>query len=286
MKVHPCDLGVNNVSLSAAKRWLYAALPRQNGGMCLLAVAWNVHPRWRLLLAGNRDEAHERTAAALARWTDHPGVLAGRDLRSGGTWAGIDRPGRMAVVTNVRDPRIVLPQAPSRGALAADFLAGSQAAAAYADAVEQRAPAYAPFNLILADDQHAIFLSNYPHARQVRLSAGVYGLSNGDLDEPWPKTVRLRQALSDWVASEESDPDSLWHALADQHLAEDSTLPDTGIGLSRERLLSAAFIRNPIYGTRASTLIAIDHQGHGWISERRFAPDGSLQGETTLANHD
>jgi len=98
--------------------------------------------------------------------------------------------------------------------------------------------------------------------------------------------VRLRQALSDWVASEESDPDSLWHALADQHLAEDSTLPNTGIGPSRERLLSAAFIRNPIYGTRASTLIAIDHQGHGWISERRFAPDGSLQGETTLANHD
>jgi uncharacterized protein with NRDE domain len=253
--------------------------------MCLLAVAWNVHPRWRLLLAGNRDEAHERPTAALARWADHPGVLAGRDLRSGGTWAGIDRTGRMAVVTNVRDPRIVLPQAPSRGALAADFLAGDESAAAWADAVQRRAPAYAPFNLILADGQDAVFLSNYPAPRQVRLSPGVYGLSNGDLDEPWPKTVRLRQVLSDWVARDESEPDTLWRALADEHLAEDSALPDTGIGLSRERLLSAAFIRNPIYGTRASTIIAIDHPGQGWISERRFAPDGTLQGETTLANH-
>jgi uncharacterized protein with NRDE domain len=254
--------------------------------MCLLAVAWNVHPRWRLLLAGNRDEAHERPTAALARWPDQPEVLAGRDLRSGGTWAGIDLAGRMAVVTNVRDPRIVLPQAPSRGALAANFLAGGQSAAAQADTIEQRAPAYAPFNLILADGRDAIFLSNYPHARQIRLQPGVYGLSNGDLDEPWPKTTRLRQVLTDWVTRDEDEPDTLWRALTDEHLAEDRALPDTGIGLTRERLLSAAFIRNPIYGTRASTIIAIDHQGHGWISERRFGPEGTLQGETTLANHD
>ena len=254
--------------------------------MCLLALAWNVHPRWRLLMAGNRDEAHERPTAPLARWADHPGVLAGRDLRSGGTWAGLDQQGRLAVVTNVRDPRIVLPQAPSRGALAADFLGGGEAAASYAQGVLANAPAYAPFNLILADGQDAIFLSNYPLARQVRLQPGVYGLSNGDLDEPWPKTVRLRQVLSDWVTREESEPDSLWQALADEHLAEDNSLPDTGIGLDRERLLSAAFIRNPIYGTRASTVIAIDHEGRGWISERRFGADGKLQGETTLANHE
>ncbi|GGD34713.1 NRDE family protein [Pseudoxanthomonas indica] len=254
--------------------------------MCLLALAWNVHPRWRLLMAGNRDEAHARPTSPLARWTDHPGVLAGRDLRSGGTWAGLDHDGRMAVVTNVRDPRIVLPQAPSRGALAADFLGGGETAASYGQDVQANAPAYAPFNLILADGQDAIFLSNYPLARQVRLQPGVYGLSNGDLDEPWPKTVRLRQVLSDWVTRQESEPDSLWQALADEHLAEDQNLPDTGIGLDRERLLSAAFIRNPIYGTRASTVIALDYEGRGWISERRFDQEGKLQGETTLANHD
>jgi len=252
--------------------------------MCLLAVAWNTHPRWQLVMAGNRDEAHERPTAALAAWADRPQVLAGRDLRSGGTWAGLDTAGRMTVVTNVRDPRIVVPQAPSRGALAADFLGGGQSAGAYARVVEAEAGAYAPFNLLVADANVCEYVSNYPHPRRTMLADGIHGLSNGDLDEPWPKTRRLMQVMSDWVSSRREDVDLLWRGLADEHLAADGDLPDTGVGLERERLLSAAFIRNPVYGTRASTIIAIDHQGHGWISERRFAPDGTLLGETTLKN--
>ncbi|MGN7832193.1 NRDE family protein [Pseudoxanthomonas sp. 22568] len=252
--------------------------------MCLLAIAWNIHPRWRLVMAGNRDEAHERPTAALARWSDRPEVLAGRDLRSGGTWAGLDLSGRMTVVTNVRDPRIVVPQAPSRGALAADFLGSGLSASAYAGATGSAADAYAPFNMLVADANVCEYVSNYPHPRRMLLADGVHGLSNGDLDEPWPKTLRLMQVMSDWVSREMEDVDLLWRGLADEHLAPDPELPDTGVGLERERLLSAAFIRNPIYGTRASTLIAIDHQGHGWISERRFGPDGHLLGETTLSN--
>ncbi len=252
--------------------------------MCLLAIAWNTHPRWRLVMAGNRDEAHERPTAPLGAWTDRPGVLAGRDLRSRGTWAGIDAAGRMTVVTNVRDPRIVVPQAPSRGALAADFLGNGQTAGEYAGAVEAEAGAFAPFNLLVADANVCEYVTNYPHPRRTILADGIHGLSNGDLDEPWPKTVRLMQVMSDWVSSRQEDPDLLWRGLADEHLAADNDLPDTGVGLERERLLSAAFIRNPVYGTRASTIIAIDHQGHGWISERRFAPDGTLLGETTLGN--
>lgn len=253
--------------------------------MCLLAIAWNVHPRWRLVMAGNRDEAHERPTAALAHWADRPAVLAGRDLRSGGTWAGIDEAGRMAVVTNVRDPRIVVPQAPSRGALAADFLGGADSAAVRGAAIQDQARGYAPFNLLLADGDDCVFVSNYRAPRRLAVTAGVHGLSNGDLDEPWPKTVRLMQVLSDWVASRDEEPDSLWRGLADEHLAEDGSLPDTGIGRERERLLSAAFIRNPIYGTRASTILALDYEGRGWISERRFGPSGDLLGETTLATH-
>lgn len=253
-------------------------------GMCLLAIAWNTHPRWRLVMAGNRDEAHERPTAALAAWADRPGVFAGRDLRSGGTWAGMDLSGRMTVVTNVRDPRIVVPQAPSRGALAADFLGSDHAAGAYAGAVEGDAEAYAPFNLLVSDANVCEYISNYPHPRRLALTDGVHGLSNGDLDEPWPKTVRLMRVLSDWASRELDDVDMLWRGLADEHLAADRDLPDTGVGVERERLLSATFIRNPIYGTRASTIIAIDHQGHGWISERRFGPDGNLLGETTLSN--
>lgn len=284
MEVHSRDSGVNTDAHAGNPNSRFARRTRQNARMCLLALAWNVHPRWRLLMAGNRDEAHERPTAALARWADRPSVLAGRDLRSGGTWAGIDSAGRMAVVTNVRDARIVLPQAPSRGALAADFLGGEASAAQASADIEHQAAAYAPFNLLLADGQFAEFVSNYPRPRRVNLPAGVYGLSNGDLDEPWPKTVRLRQCLSAWVAAQDAPLDSLWQALADEAIAPDSALPDTGVGLDRERWLSAAFIRTPLYGTRASTLLAIDHHGHGWISERRFGADGNLIGETTLSN--
>ena len=234
-------------------------------------------------MAGNRDEAHERPTSALARWEDWPMVLAGRDLRSGGTWAGVSTQGRMAVVTNVRDPRIVMPGAPSRGQLPVEFLAGAEPAAAAAARIQRRASGFAPFNLVLADGEDAVYVSNHPLPRRQPLAPGVHGLSNGDLDEPWPKTRRLSETMSRWMASGADEVDMLWRALADDRLAADTELPDTGVGPERERLLSAAFIRNPIYGTRASTIIALDAAGRGWISERRFGPDGGLLGETTLA---
>ncbi|MEL1265942.1 NRDE family protein [Pseudoxanthomonas putridarboris] len=250
--------------------------------MCLLALAWKTHPRWRLLLAGNRDEFHARPTAALGHWADHPQVLAGRDLQSGGTWAGIDANGRMAVVTNVRDPAIQVAGAPSRGQLATGFLTGTDDARHQALGLLAVAEAFAPFNLLLADSDHCEYVSNYPIPRRVSLAPGVHGLSNGDLDEPWPKTLALKERLAAWLTSGESGVTALWQALADETPAADDRLPDTGVGRERERMLSSAFIRNEVYGTRASTLIAIDHAGHGWISERRFGPDGVPEGETTL----
>ncbi|WP_368562627.1 NRDE family protein [Pseudoxanthomonas sp. UTMC 1351] len=253
--------------------------------MCVLALAWNVHPRWRLLLAGNRDEFHERPTAALSPWESGGDVLAGRDLRSGGTWAGLDRGGRMAVVTNVRDPRIVLPQAPSRGRLTTEFLTTAGHATRYGQALLGSAVDYAPFNLLVSDAVRCEFISNYPAPRQMSLSDGVHGLSNGDLDEPWPKTRRLAGALADWLAAGESDLEPLWRALTDETPAPDDELPDTGLELERERMLSAIFIRDAVYGTRASTLIAIGYDGQGWISERRFNAGGEFTGETTLSNN-
>lgn len=251
--------------------------------MCLVALAWNTHPRWRLVLAGNRDEFHARPTAALAHWQDHPGVLAGRDLQSGGTWAGINTRGWMAVTTNVRDPSV--PHRSdflSRGKLPAGFLAGHRGAADHARTLPGDSGAYAPFNLLLADATHCVFTGNHPQPRMRTLEAGVHGLSNADMDEPWPKVERLKQAMAAWLDSGGEDPDSLWPAMADEARANDADLPDTGVGLPLERTLSAAFIRGPAYGTRASTLVAIDHNGHGWITERRFGPDGIFLGETTL----
>ncbi|KRA51611.1 NRDE family protein [Pseudoxanthomonas sp. Root630] len=250
--------------------------------MCLVALAWNVHPRWRLVLAGNRDEFHARPTAGLAVWTDPSGLLAGRDLQSGGTWAGTDRQGRVAVVTNVRDPAIVVPGAPSRGQLATGFLASPDGADHRSAGLLVAAESFAPFNLVLADDTTCEYLSNYPIPRRIPLAPGVHGLSNGDLDEPWPKTVALKARLAAWIAAGDENADPLWKALADETSAPDERLPDTGVGLELERMLSPAFIRDARYGTRASTLIAIDHAGHGWISERRFGPDGVFEGETTL----
>lgn len=250
--------------------------------MCLLAIAWNADPRWRLLLAGNRDEFHGRPTAPLAPWPDRPGILAGCDLQSGGTWAGVDGAGRMAVVTNVRDPALRKEGAPSRGALVADYLDGGRDAAQAAGAVLLRAADFAPFNLLLADGRRCEYVGNTPSARRVALAPGVHGLSNGDLDEPWPKTVALQARLSAWLASGDPDPSPLWHALADETPADDDALPDTGVGPELERVLSPAFIRGPAYGTRASTVIAIDHGGRGWIAERRFGAGGLYEGETVL----
>lgn len=254
----------------------------QNRPMCLVALAWKVHPHWRLMLAGNRDEFHARPTAPLARWAASPALMAGQDLQSGGTWAGVDATGRMAVVTNVRDPAIQVPGAPSRGQLATGFLQSPDSADHRATGLLAAAEAFAPFNLLLADATDCEYVSNYPTPRRITLAPGLHGLSNGDLDEPWPKTMALKARLADWVGSGSDGVAPLWAALADETPAPDDRLPETGVGLELERMLSPAFIRSERYGTRASTLIAIDHSGCGWISERRFGPEGVFEGETTL----
>ena len=249
--------------------------------MCLVALAWKSHPRWRLLMAGNRDEFHARATAALARWpAPQGGVIAGRDLRSGGTWMGINDAGHAAVLTNVRDPAAAS-GGPSRGALATDFLAGTASAAARTSALAAHAGDFAPFNLLLADADFCHYMGNHPPSRQV-LTPGVHGMSNGALDAPWPKTRRLMAALDRWLGQDDPPLDGLWAALADEWRPADTDLPATGIPLELERHISAAFIRGEDYGTRASTIVAIDHAGHGFIHERRFGPQGVFNGETRM----
>ena len=250
--------------------------------MCVVALACNTHPRWRLVLAGNRDEFHARPTAALARWPES-GVIAGRDLQSGGTWVGLDVHGRAAVVTNVRDGFAKPHDGPSRGALPTAFLAGEADAAGTTSGLLANADAYAPFNLMLADAAGCWHLGNHPRQREA-LAAGVHGISNGRLDAPWPKTRHLTGALQAWVDAGTDELQAVWDALADEHIAPDAALPDTGVGLELERRLSPAFIRGEAYGTRASTIIAIDHDGRGFIHERRFGPDGVFEGETVLHN--
>jgi uncharacterized protein with NRDE domain len=249
--------------------------------MCVVALAWDLHPRWRLLLIGNRDEAHARPSAPLARWVDAPDIVAGRDLEAGGTWMGVQADGRAAVVTNVRDPRAAQDRA-SRGLLVSDFLRGSDPAKAHAEAMEADAPRYRPFNLLLFDRGSACFVSNHPQVRRRELPPGLHGLSNGDIDAGWPKVRRATAALQSWLDAGDEDFEPLFAALADETPAPDADLPDTGIGLELERRVSPPFVRGAVYGTRATTLIGLDHHGNGCIIERRFGANGAPQGQTAL----
>ena len=249
--------------------------------MCLIAFAWNVHPHWRLLLAGNRDEFHARPSLALARWDDLP-IIGGRDREAGGTWLGLRDDGRCGVVTNVRDPA-ASQAGTSRGLLITDYLAGHLDATGHAQRLQRTAGNYRPFNLLTFDTHAAFHLGNRPEPRMQQVPAGVHGLSNADFNTPWPKTRTLMQQLQAWIdAGGQADFDRLFEALADEQQSPDLHLPETGVGLERERWLSSAFIRGEHYGTRASTIVAIGHDGDGVIIERRFGPFGRPEGETML----
>jgi uncharacterized protein with NRDE domain len=247
--------------------------------MCVAAFAWQAHPRWRLVAIGNRDEYHERPAAPLARWDGGAGIIAGRDLRSGGTWLGVSEAGRFALVTNRRGYGEAAPDRASRGALVTDLLQGH---GRYGDPIVAPLGEFNPFNLILADSAEARFLSNRPDEIRTSLAHGIYGLSNGALDEPWPKTLQLKGALLDWLNGAAEDFAPLFAALANEHLATVGVPPREPSDVPREAPETPVFIRNAIYGTRCSTVVAIDHTGAGTIAERRFSPQGGAAGETAI----
>lgn len=255
--------------------------------MCLIALAWRMHPRYRLVLAANRDEFHERPTLPLAPWQDAPGVIGGRDALHGGGWLAL-RGARLAAVTNVRRPGA--PQGRSRGALVAGFVQGAAPAQTALEALADEAGDYSPFNLLLHDGDALAFASNLPGFVARPLTPGLHGLSNGALDPPWPKTETLMARLDLWLQAQrdarspdETAPElsSLFDALADTTPAPDAALPDTGVGPERERFLSPAFIANARYGTRASTVVLIADD-HVRIVERRFGPEAVPLGETAL----
>ena len=246
--------------------------------MCVAAVAWGAHPDWHLVAIGNRDEFHARPAAPLARWEE--GILAGRDLQSGGTWLGVSQAGRFALVTNLRGFGTPEPDKASRGALVTDQLTG---AGPYADPKTAPLMQFNPFNLIVADGAEARFLSNRPGEIRTSLAHGIYGLSNGALDEPWPKTLQLKAALLDWLGRDGRNFAPLFAALASETFPDIGLHPQTPSDVALEAPDTPPFIRNSIYGTRCSTVVAIDRKGAGTIAERRFDADANPTGETSLS---
>jgi uncharacterized protein with NRDE domain len=250
--------------------------------MCLLVAAVESHPDYRLVLAGHRDEFHDRPTAPLAWWDDAPDILAGRDLQAGGTWLGVDRGGRMSVVTNFRAPGSQREAAPSRGLLVPGFLASGLAAAPFVDRLASDAAAYSGFNLLAWDGSTMAYCGG-PDEGPRTLPPGVYGLSNARLDTPWAKLTRVRDRVRTILAAGTPRPESLLRALDDRQPATDDQLPDTGVGIELERLLSAPFIVSPHYGTRCTTIVLVGRDGGVQVTERRYAPDGSTVGRTHVA---
>ncbi len=217
--------------------------------MCLMAWAWRVDPRCDLFLLANRDEWHARPTAPLHVWPE-TGIWAGSDLQAGGSWLGRAAGGRMAALTNVREPGLPAGER-SRGLLVSDYLQSGMSAVDYIDQVMRCADRYAGFNLLLRDGAQMHYVSNR-HPLRLDLPAGIYGLSNAGLDTPWPKLLTLRERLRRDLAQA---PELGWSWLQDRQVYPDELLPDTGIALAMERLLAAAFIVSPAYGTRSSALL-------------------------------
>jgi uncharacterized protein with NRDE domain len=242
--------------------------------MCIVVFRWSPESESPLHLIANRDEFFVRPAAPM-QWWDGGDVLAGRDLKGGGTWLGITKRGRFAALTNIRNPALRKTKAPSRGALVSDFLSGDASAAAYLKHIAERADAYEGFNLLCGELSVAanktssnLWFFNSQEGIPRALSAGVYGISNATLDTPWPKLERLKQRFNERIGLNPSDSGAIQASLRpsvdlealllDAKTFDDAVLPSTGVPIEWERALSAVFIRHESYGTRASTTIHVN----------------------------
>ncbi len=238
--------------------------------MCLIVLACRCHPQYPLVIAANRDEFYDRPTAPLGFWSDHPDILAGRDLQGKGTWLGVSRSGRIAAVTNYRDPASLNPNAPSRGLLVSGFLLSDLPAKTYLEKIKDSSSKYSGFNLVAGDSKALFWYSNRGH-EVLRLGNGVHGISNHLLDTPWPKLEKAKDALARIIRQKQKpDAEAIFQMLADTDRPSDNTLPDTGVGLEWERVLSSVFVVSDVYGTRSSSVILLEASGRLTFMERSF----------------
>lgn len=243
--------------------------------MCLIFFAIQQHPRYKLIIAANRDEFYNRRTAAADFWPENSAIVGGRDLEAMradgtcGTWMAMNKNGRVAMVTNYRDPKNIDPKAPSRGHLVSDFLEGNDLPADYLVSITSNGLRYNGYNLVVGTADELWYLSNYQNELQ-RLDPGIHGLSNLLLDTPWPKVAKGKERFVKEIQKEDLGAASLFQFLYDTERAPDNLLPDTGIGLERERALSSMFIKTNGYGTRCSTVVLIDKHNNVEYTERLY----------------
>ncbi len=236
--------------------------------MCLILFSHNHHDQYKLVVAGNRDEFYKRPTQPATFWDEYPHLLAGRDLTAGGTWMGVTRSGKIAMITNFRDLQNINPDAPSRGHLVSDFLLNGEHGGKYLEDIPDNGRAYNGYNLITGTVDEMYYQSNYAKGVD-KIEPGIHGLSNHLLNTPWPKLEAGKDKLAE-LLNTNLTPEKAFEALYDNHRFEDESLPDTGVGIDMERMLSSMFIKSPEYGSRISTFITVDYNNQLEFHERTY----------------
>ena len=256
--------------------------------MCLLIFAHRVSGAYPLVVAANRDEFHARPTARSDFWAEHTDLLAGKDLEQGGTWMGITRKGRFAAITNYRDPARTAPAPRSRGELPLQYLTGRQGPRDYLQAVAARAEEYAGFNLLLGNGHELWYFTNsVPEAERAPrcLPPGIYGLSNAQLDTPWPKVTLGKKHLQALLDNGPLTHDALAAVVGDLQLAQPDALHPHGLASEMDLLLSAQFIVTDLYGTRSSTTLTIGSDGGASWRELSFSARGEVESAQEMDFH-
>ena len=225
--------------------------------MCLIAFSWQPDSETPLTLVANRDEFYQRPTQPVHFWKDYSHILGGRDLEAGGSWLAFSRKGRFAALTNYRELPIPVGKK-SRGNLVKDFLIDDISPTTYLTSIARQKHDYAGFNLLIGTQTELLYYSNkLPDNQFKKLSPGVYGLCNHLLDTPWPKLLAAKNGLTK-LLQKKAEPEQFIEMMHDNTQAKEEELPDTGIGLAREKLLSSRFIASENYGTRNTSVIQLD----------------------------
>lgn len=248
--------------------------------MCLVFIAHKAHPDYKLIVAANRDEFYARKTSPADFWSDQPHVLAGRDLEALGTWMGVSRYGKVSLVTNYRDLKNIRANAPSRGHLVSDFLTNGDEPLPYMQQVQQHGSRYNGFNLISGNVDQLWYYSNYENNLR-KLEPGLFGLSNHLLNTEWPKVRAGMEQIRNLISTGNPDSETLFAIMRNDATAPDDELPDTGVGLEMERMLSSMFIKSPNYGSRSTTVLLVDNEDRVSFQERTYEP-GTLDYTTRI----
>ena len=234
--------------------------------MCLMVFANNYHPDYKLIFAANRDEFYERPSSPVHFRKDDP-ILAGKDLKDGGTWCGINKNGRFAAITNYRNIKAIKKDAVSRGKIVTDFLTGTSSPELYSKGLANSANQYNGYSFVFGNISELFFFSNQS-AKLLKIESGIHGLSNHLIDTPWYNVRRGKELLERAVNKGDNFIEDLFALLSDTTSSPDNELPDTGLDKKTEKSISSIFVETPGYGTRSSSVILIDRNDNVTFVEK------------------